>query len=214
MKTFVCRCRADSSVNLSRGSPSPCQPNPSGAQSHLNFALLYPNLVKRLIVVNSFSKFRSPAKLKLGIKLARVLPNKVAWTFRRIVSSVGLFVDRVPRNQWNTFFNAVRSVPQPAIARRLQLIAELDLDDRLSDIQVPTLLIGARNDLLLPSATEMQQMGRRMPNATVRLIEGAGHACLLGQKVSLARLISEWIGDEERGSGFPISTPQSVSRSL
>lgn len=34
-------------------------------------------------------------------------------------------------------------------------------------------------------------MAARMPNATVKIIKGAGHACLLSDRVRLAELLAE-----------------------
>jgi hypothetical protein len=36
-------------------------------------------------------------------------------------------------------------------------------------------------------------MASRMPNATVKIIKGAGHACLLGNRVRLSELVKEWM---------------------
>jgi hypothetical protein len=36
-----------------------------------------------------------------------------------------------------------------------------------------------------------------MPNATVRIVPGAGHACLLGDKVSIADMLEEWMPSDE-----------------
>ena len=35
-------------------------------------------------------------------------------------------------------------------------------------------------------------MAARVPNARVKVIKGAGHACLLGSRVRLDRLLAEW----------------------
>ena len=75
--------------------------------------------------------------------------------------------------------------------QRLRLIVELNVEDRLSEIQAPTLLIAGDKDLLIPSAREARSMAARMPNAKVKIIQGAGHACLLGNLVRLADLMAE-----------------------
>ena len=77
-------------------------------------------------------------------------------------------------------------------SRRLELIEELDIQSRISEIRAPVLFIAGDKDLLIPSAREARLMASLMPNATVKIIKGAGHACLLGERVSLARLLHEW----------------------
>jgi pimeloyl-ACP methyl ester carboxylesterase len=76
--------------------------------------------------------------------------------------------------------------------RRLQLIEEFDVEHRLSEIQTPTLFIAGDRDLLIPSVKEAHAMTRRMPNASVRVIKGGGHACLLGSRVRLDELLAGW----------------------
>jgi hypothetical protein len=41
-------------------------------------------------------------------------------------------------------------------------------------------------------------MAARLGGADVKIIKGAGHACLLGDKVILADLLAEWIAQSRR----------------
>jgi pimeloyl-ACP methyl ester carboxylesterase len=97
----------------------------------------------------------------------------------------------VSREDRERFFKAIRTVKREGYVRRLQLIANLNVEDRLSEIQAPTLFIAGEKDLLVPSAKEARLMAARMPNAKVRIIKGAGHACLLGNRVRLAEMLAE-----------------------
>jgi len=162
-----------------------------GGTVALSFALLYPEMVKRLVVINSFPRFRKRFKIRLGAMLAAGLPFHLLWPMRRAANTVGLLVDGVSREDRRSFWKAIRTVSAEAYARRLQLIAELNIEDRLSEIQAPALFIAGERDLLIPSAKEAQAMAARMPNATIRIIKGAGHACLMGDRIRLADLLSE-----------------------
>lgn len=162
-----------------------------GGTVALSFALRYPRMVERLVVINSFPRFRGRFRIKLGAWLARSLPFRLLWPVRRGASILGLLVDRVSREDRCRFWNAVRTVSAEAYARRLQLIAGFDVEDRLPEIQAPALFIAGERDLLIPSVKEAHAMAARMPNATVKVIKGAGHACLLGNRVRLAELLAE-----------------------
>ena len=162
-----------------------------GGTVALWFALRYPQMVKRLVVINSFPRFRNRVTINLGSKLASGLPFRLLWPVRRFANCVGLFVDTVNREDRERFWMAVRTVSAEAYARRLQLIAELDLESRLGEIQSPTLFIAGSRDLLIPSVKEAHSMAARMPAARVRVIEGAGHACLMGSRVRLDELLAE-----------------------
>lgn len=162
-----------------------------GGTVALSFALRYPEMVERLIIVNSFPRFRRRLKIRTAAWLARVLPFRFILPARLAASSLGLYMDGVTREDRRRFFDAIRTVKREGYARRLQLIAEFDAEDRLSEIQAPTLFIAGERDLLIPSANEARSMARRMPDAEVRVIKGAGHACLLGERVNLAQILCE-----------------------
>ena len=163
-----------------------------GGTVALNFAVRYPRMVERLVVVNSFPRFRNRLTIKLGAKVASGVPFRMLWGVRRAASALGLLVDGVGRDDRRLFWRAIRTVSSDGYARRLQLIEALDLEARLSEIQAPTLFIAGDRDLLIPSVKEAYAMAARMPNARVKVIKGAGHVCLLGSRVRLDRILAEW----------------------
>jgi pimeloyl-ACP methyl ester carboxylesterase len=163
-----------------------------GGTVALTFALRYPQMAERLVVVNSFPRFRNRLTIKLGAKVASGVPFRMLWPVRRAASTVGLLVDGVGRDDRRLFWRAISTVNSEAYARRLQLIEALDLEPRLSEIQAPTLLVAGDRDLLVPSVKEAYAMAARMPNARVKVIKSAGHACLLGSRVRLDKLLAEW----------------------
>lgn len=162
-----------------------------GGTVALNFALRYPEMVERLVVINSFPRFRKRLLIGLGAKLASGLPFHLLWPPRRAANMLGLLADGVSREDRRLFWKAIRTVNADGYARRLRLIAELDIEDRLSQIQAPTVFIAAERDLLIPSVKEARAMVARIPNATIKIIRGAGHACLMGNRVNLAELLAE-----------------------
>ena len=162
-----------------------------GGTVALSFALRYPKMIERLIVINSFPRFRRRLQIKLGAWLASTLPFGLLWPLRRAGNILGLLVDSVRREDREVFWKAISSVSPNGYARRLQLIAEFDVESRLSDIKTPALFIAGDRDLLIPSVREAHLMAAWMPNATVRVIKGAGHACLMGDRVNLAAILAE-----------------------
>ena len=162
-----------------------------GGTIALSFALAYPQMVARLVVVNSFPRFRNRFKIEMGVVLASGLPFRLLWPFRRTASALGLFIDGVKKEDRRLFWDAIRTVSGQAYARRLQLILQFNVEDRLCEIQAPTIFIAGDRDILIPSAKEARAMAARMRNATVKLVEGAGHACLVGDHVRLAELLAE-----------------------
>jgi len=54
------------------------------------------------------------------------------------------------------------------------------------------LFLAADQDHLVPSVTQARLMAARVPNATVRVLEGHGHICLIAPDVDLAEILSSW----------------------
>jgi pimeloyl-ACP methyl ester carboxylesterase len=169
----------------------------------LTFAVRYPQMVEHLILVNSFPRYRERLRIRLAAWGASWVPFKAIWPLRCAASLLGLYLDGVRGADRRRFFQAVRKVSGKAYGRRLRLIAELDLDDRLSEISAPTLLVATKKDMLVRSIREARFMAERLPSAKVKIITDAGHACLLGDAVRLADLLIEWTNgkEEEKGRG-------------
>jgi pimeloyl-ACP methyl ester carboxylesterase len=162
-----------------------------GGTIAMSFALAYPQMVARLVIVNSFPRFRNRFKIEVGALLASGLPFRLLWPFRRAASVLGLFIDGVTKDDRRLFWKAIRTVSGKAYAHRLRLISGFDIEERLGEIQAPTLFIAGDRDFLVPSAREARRMAERLPNATVKIIAGAGHACLLSNRVCLADLLKD-----------------------
>jgi len=64
------------------------------------------------------------------------------------------------------------------------------VNSRLNEIQVPVLAVAGTSDLLLPSKEEAFRFSREIPQCKVNLVEGAGHAGVLDQRVDLTKIIT------------------------
>ena len=162
-----------------------------GGTVALWFALRYPAMVERMVVVNSFPRFRRQILIRLAARLAAALPFSTTWLARSGASFLGLLADGVERDDRRRFFAALKTVKRDSYVQRLKLIVGFNVEDRLHEIDAPTLFIAGEKDLLIRSVREAKAMARRMPRAIVRVIQGAGHACLMGNRVNLARILKE-----------------------
>jgi pimeloyl-ACP methyl ester carboxylesterase len=163
-----------------------------GGTVALHFALRFPALTERLVIVNSFPRFRGRARIKLAARLARAMPWSLTWLARASANHLGLTREGIGRQDRARFFTAVRTVHQDGYVQRLRLIGEVDLEEHLSRIAAPTLLIAGGRDLLIDSVREAHAMAALLPHASVKVFARAGHTCLLGDEVSLADLLAEW----------------------
>ena len=163
-----------------------------GGTVALWFAIRHPDVVERLVIVNSFPRFRGRLRIKSAVFLLRLLPFPLIWPWRFVANTLGLHLDGVTSTDRKRAHEIMRTIHREGYLRRLELIEGLDIENRLREIQAPTLFIAGDRDLLIPSAREAHLMTSSIRNATVKIIKGAGHACLLGDRVSLARLLHEW----------------------
>ena len=87
--------------------------------------------------------------------------------------------DFVTRQCWKT--------DQAVMAHRFRLIEQLDLEPRLSQIQVPTLMVSGKHDLFV-SRAGLEEMQRRIPCVRHRHLSNAGHLAF----VTHAERMAEW----------------------
>ena len=153
----------------------------------MEFALRHPDLAKALVLVSSYHSPPSilPADLvswtssaghpfhkalgtKFKLQIARLLGRKTSGTVA--------MTDEV---------HAVRTVARQAartsrttISQRVRIIQKADLCYRLPELEMPTLVIAGAKDrsVFLSSAQELYE---DIPNASLEVIEGAGHFCFL-----------------------------------
>jgi len=149
-----------------------------GGAVALQLALDHPELVRGLIVVNSFVRFPAQARLWLGWKLSVLVPRFAFDAFRRLLGPWFLFADRHDRRAiadfqalWGTFFDE-------GYRRRMGMITRLDLRRRVGELAQPLMLLASTRDRIVPSTRTMPEIERAVPQATLELVEGAGHLIL------------------------------------
>ncbi len=75
----------------------------------------------------------------------------------------------------------------------------LDLSKELSRITIPTLVICGTNDVITPPG-EARRMARRIPQARLELIDGAGHMLMLERADAIDTLITDFARDVQEHS--------------
>jgi pimeloyl-ACP methyl ester carboxylesterase len=63
----------------------------------------------------------------------------------------------------------------------------------LPSIAAPVLYLAADRDTLIPSVEQARLMSGRTPGATMRVLEGHGHSCLIAPDLDLAAILTDWI---------------------
>jgi pimeloyl-ACP methyl ester carboxylesterase len=97
-----------------------------------------------------------------------------------------------PRSEIDIYLQQTQDVARRAYASRLRILMGYDLRERLAEIAVPTLFLAAERDRLVPSVEEATFMAAKVPNASVRILEGHGHVSLIAPGVDLNEILEDW----------------------
>ena len=159
-----------------------------GGAVGLTLALRHPELVERLLLVNTFARFPRRILIRLGAFFGRFLPRKPSPPSTRRFRSPFFFTKEIPKDVRDQWWECTEDVPQRAFGERIRLIANLDLRPRLAEIDKPALVFVAPNDRVVhPKAG--RELARMLPNA--RLVERAvGHGAMVHPDVDIVELLA------------------------
>ncbi|MCL2170448.1 MAG: alpha/beta hydrolase [Defluviitaleaceae bacterium] len=150
-----------------------------GAAVAMNFAVMYPEYVDRLVLFNCIP-YTSPwlADIGEGWKVARVSPEVYYQMTIPVIYSMGFYNKRTEwlaarkkfliENVFNNkdFLDAMERLTDSMYAH--------DVRDRLCGIESKTLVVGCRDDYLTP-LPEQRLISDSIPNASLVIIEDCGH---------------------------------------
>ncbi len=162
-----------------------------GAALSMSFALAHPQCVSGLVILNSFPYIRSRVALRVAPALLRALPWAAMPLARRFTESRLHSPHALPEDL-HEFHERSKQIGRRGYIRRLQTLSKYDIREYLAKIEAPTLFLAGDRDRLLPSVHEAQFMAARVPDATLRVLEGYGHICLINHDLNLLDLIAPW----------------------
>jgi pimeloyl-ACP methyl ester carboxylesterase len=102
---------------------------------------------------------------------------------------------RAPRADLDEFFFALRRMSPSAYWKTLQGLLEGDAWDVFAQVRVPTLIIAAANDLIVP-LSDMEHMRGVLPKARWLLVADAGHAGLVEAGDEIANAIRGFLVEQ------------------
>lgn len=150
-----------------------------GGAVALRTALDHPDLVAGVAVVNGFAHFGRRAALAWSRFSAPLVP---AWAFhlgRRWFAPARLFGGEVDDDTLRRFHELPPSAGfDRGYMRRMKMIAEVDLRAELPSLTQPVALFASTEDQVVDAVREAREMERRLPDATLEVLEGEGHVVL------------------------------------
>ena len=170
-----------------------------GGALALSFALAHPERIRALVIINSFARFLPQRRLRLALAAIHMIPWGVMGAVRR-VTAFRLHSPHTHRSEVKFFLRQTRGTTRRGYIGRLKILKDYDVRARLPHMRVPTIFLAADRDHLIPSVEQASYMLARVPGATMRVLEGHGHACLIAPGVDLAAILREWDGQLDRPS--------------
>jgi 3-oxoadipate enol-lactonase len=162
-----------------------------GGALSLSLALSRPELVRELVVLNSFPHFTPQFRLALAVYGLRLVPWGAMGLVRR-ATAFRLHSKHTHRREIRRFLELSRSITKEGYLGRLRILRDFDVRERLSDVGAPTLFLASTLDHLVPSVQQAEYMTARVPHAIMRRLDGHGHICLIAPDLELAQLLAEW----------------------
>jgi len=158
----------------------------------MSFALARPEQVSALVVLNSFPYFAPQFRLRLARYGLALLPWGAMPLIRR-ATAFRLHSAHTHREEIRRFVELTATASRDGYINRLQLLMSYDIRDRLHELRPPVLFLAAEQDHLVPSIQQAELMVSRVPRATLRLLHGHGHICLIAPDVDLRAILLPWL---------------------
>jgi 3-oxoadipate enol-lactonase len=165
-----------------------------GGALAMSYALAHPARVERLVILNSFARIDTRARLWLAQQLLRATPWRVMPLVREI-NARRMFSSQTDRDEIRLANELLRASTREGYRSRIGILREYDLRPHLPHLAAPVLFLAADRDTLVPSVAQAQLMRSLAPQSTLRILEGHGHSCLVAPDLDLAAILDEWMGE-------------------
>lgn len=149
-----------------------------GGAVAIRTALLAPERVRGLAIVNSFVRYDRPLSLSFARVLRRMTPNAPYRLVRRLFGPLALMHPRRDAAAAAAFRRAELLDDDVGYVRRMRMIAEVDLRSRLGEVRCPVALFASDSDRVVRSVPAAQEMAAGLPDVTLEILPRGGHMVL------------------------------------
>ena len=152
--------------------------------------MLRPAAVKGLCLISAFSHEPEPIASALGRAASRVLPKAVVSPVARLLAGWKL-AGTLKGKERERFLKYFENLDHTELARRLKLLSNFDVSDRLVGIKCPVEVMYGSRDAFC-AAPEQLEYWRRIGDVRMHQFDGYGHMITQEVPIGVARRIREW----------------------
>jgi aminoacrylate hydrolase len=167
----------------------------AGAAAALSLAMRHPDRVQTLILVNGWSRADPHFLRCFDARLALLRDSGP----RAYLRAQPLFLyppdwssDHADRLAIEDEVHLTHFAGADIYEKRIAALAAFDVDDRLGDISVPTLVITAADDMLVPPKCG-RHLAAHIPSAQLREMPWGGHACNVTDPETFNRIVLDFL---------------------
>jgi pimeloyl-ACP methyl ester carboxylesterase len=162
-----------------------------GGAVALMVALERPDLVKRLVLVNTFAYFPRRLFIDVAGLFGPWLPNRPSHPATQSLRGLFFFGPGISKADQAAWWELTADVPMRVYGHRCRLLREMDLRPRLREVQTPTVVFVSANDRVVP-APAGRALARQLPRAKLLAPIPAGHSAMADPRVDVAA----WLKDD------------------
>ncbi len=137
-----------------------------------------------------------------------LLPSPVAYWTALLAGEVNRSLIRLEDLQ--PYFEHLSRMDAEVFVRMLHLVSDHSARDHLTDVDVPTLIIGAENDTFTPSWLS-HEMADLIPNADLLMVPKGSHAAPIEQPDLLALRVEKFLAERIGCYSSPESRPRNTA---
>jgi len=115
-------------------------------------------------------------------------------TYRRLLLSILPLYFRHYRHEYGAGFSAMRFDARVYLHTRNTYLAGYDCTPWLKSIDVKTLVLAGRDDVITPPDRAGSRFVDLMPNATLHVFEESGHFPFIEEPEAFTEVVGEWLG--------------------
>jgi len=165
-----------------------------GGAVALEYAVDHPHRLGRLVLSGVEARFRATVGSAIALRVLERFPLPADNPF--VNQFFNLFHGGKPDAPAMARFVVERcwETDQGVMARRLAMLDQFDVSDRLWRLEAPTLILAGTRDVVVPPARQ-KALAEMIPGARFEAIEGAGHVGFLTHAADVARHVERLATD-------------------